>query len=225
MSAMRQPIVECKYSETEGDYNLINGNSTHIPNCFEFATQGDGRGDITGRWIFSKWLTQKLLIDFTPCADIAIPVTYNLIHGWLKLNLNPEPNLATPEGPFLIEQGDLQEHTAKYLQAAYEDPLAFGDKKRIKILGKKLIRGNPRVVEDANGRNLNFRQNQLITLKWTPMRKIRYNHCKDEDNVTFMQCNTGNWVPFVFWQQNPQTTTLAAYPYIKHSSRHWFTDS
>ena len=97
-SMMRQPYVETKYKESEGNYSLINGNSTHVPNCFEFMSQGDLRSQINGRWIFSKWLTQKILVDFSPCMNIAVPITYNLIYGWLKVNLNPLPSATNADG-------------------------------------------------------------------------------------------------------------------------------
>ena len=187
----RQPYVETKYKESEGNYNLISGATTHIPDCFEFMEQGDTRSTISGRWIFSKWLTQKLMIDFTPCVDEPHPITYTLMHGWLKINLNPQPDPTTPQGDIPVEETALQAHVSNYLRAAYEDPLAFGDKKRIKILSKRFIRGDPRIItNDGSGTTENFRQNQLHTLKWTPMRKIRYNHCVNANGDKFMQCST-----------------------------------
>jgi len=225
-SSARAPYVETKFKESEGNYNLIAGATTHIPDCFEFMTQGDSRSQISGRWIFSKWMTQKLMIDFTPCVDEPYPLTYTLMHGWLKINLNPQPDPTTPEGPLPVETTALQSHVSNYLRAAYEDPLAFGDLKRIKILSKKLIKGNPRIItNDGSGTTENFRQNQLHVLKWTPMRKIRYNHCVNDDGDAFMQCNTGNWVPFVFFQQNPTNTDPRHFPQIRYSARHWFTDA
>lgn len=225
----RQPYVETKFKESDVTYNL-SGAVTHIPDCFEFMEQGDLRSQITGRWIFSKWMTQKLLIDFTPCVTEPYPITFNMMHGWLKINLNPQPDPANPSGPLPVAQTELQAHVSNYLRSAYEDPLAFGDTKRIKILSRKFIRGNPRIItNDGSGTTENFRQNQYHVLKWTPMRKIRYNHCVEEvqggDDVEFMQCNTGNWVPFVYFHMNPQNANVRNFPQIKASTRHWFTDS
>jgi len=228
MTIARQPYVETKFVESEGSYNLNGTGSVHVPDCFEFATQGDRRDQIQGRWIFSKWMTQKMLINFTPCVAEPYPMSYTMIHGWLKINLNPTPDPLAPDGPLSVARTALQGHVSSYLRAAYEDPLAFGDTKRIQVLSRKFIHGNPRIItNDGSGTTENFRPNQFHTLKWSPMRKIRYNHCTDPDDgdSPFMQCNTGNWIPFVYFKATPQNVDPRNYPEIQYSSRHWFTDS
>jgi len=229
MALKRQPFVETKIRETSGRYNLTQGTSTHIPDCFEFMEgPGADQGQIVGEWIFSKWLTQKLMIDFTGLIGDSTPFTYTLMHGWLKINLNPQPDPTDPSLPIPVDPNSLQAHVSNYLRRAYENPLSFGDKQHIKILSSRVIRANPRtVVNDSTGTPENFRQNQYYTLKWTPMRKIKYPTCRDpDDDSEFLQCNSRNWVPFVFWQQNPNTPSAGGrYPQIEHCSRHWYTDS
>ena len=223
---VRQPYVETKMKDSAGAYNLNSGSSLHIPDCFEFMEQGDLNYQITGRWIMSKWLTQKMVIDFTPCVSEPYPMTYTMIHGWCKINLNPDLDDTNPQGPIPVEMDALQTHVSKYLRAAYENPLSFSDKRRFKILSQKYITGNPRIItNDGSGTTENFRQNQYHVFKWTPMRKIRYNHCIAADDTTFMQCNTGNWIPFIFFNQTPTDNDPRNFPQIKYATRHWFTDS
>ena len=127
VAASRQPFVEVKAKETESQYALSNAMVVHIPDAFEFMTQGDASNQISGRWIFSKWLKQKILLDYTDNNTDTLPVTYKMVQGWCKINLNPMPDVTTPQGPLPVEQTALQEHVARYLLAAYEDDLAFGD--------------------------------------------------------------------------------------------------
>lgn len=226
MAQARQPFVEVKQKETEGQYALSATNTLHIPDAFEFMRQGDSSSEMSGRWIFSKWLKQKMLIDYTDNNTDHLPITYKMIQGWCKINLNPLPDASTPEGPLPVEQTDLQTHVSKYLNAAYEDDLAFGDKRRFKILKTKFIASNPRILEQSDGTAVCFRQNLRINLTWTPMRKIRYNACVDNAGATFFQCNTKNWVPFVYFQKNPAgNTPSTSFPVITQTTKHWFTDA
>lgn len=226
-AAARAPFVEVKQKESEGQYSLAAVNTTHIPDAFEFMTQGDTSQDMSGRWIFSKWLKQKMLINFTDNSTDHIPITYKMIQGWCKINLNPLPDPTTPQGPLPVTTTALQEHVSRYLNAAYEDDMAFGDKRRFQILKTKFIHSSPRILEDAGGSPVVFRQNIRINLNWTPMRKIRYNACTDPASHTdFFQCNTKNWVPFVFFQKNPAgNTPSTSFPTISHTTKHWFTDA
>lgn len=221
-----QPYIEIKNKETEGQYALSSTNLVHIPDCFEFMRHGDTASSMDGRWIFSKWLKQKMLIDWTDNNTDHLPVTYKMTQGWCKINLNPLPDVTTPQNPIPCEQDALQQHVFRYLVAAYEDDLAFGDKRRFKIIKTKFIHSNPRILEQTDGTAVCFRQNIRLNLEWTPMRKIRYNACVDAAGTSFMQCNTKNWVPFVFWQKNPAgNTESGSYPVITQTSKHWFTDS
>lgn len=231
----RMPFVEQKYKETpevgtpavSPSYSLTQDTNTMVPDVFEFMTQGDKRDEISGRWIYSKWLTTKMLVDFTPCVSEHTPMTFILYQGWCKLNLNPE--LPVGGGPIPgVAMTDLQSHVSKVVAAAYEDPLGTGDAKRIQIVKKMFIKSSPRTVVHSAHEEI-FRQNRLVNLKWNVQRKIRYNHCNtgaDGSGTAFMQCNTGNWVPFVCFQRAPtDTVALAAYPKVHFKHRHYFTDS
>ena len=167
MAMLRQPFVEVKQKESEGQYALASTNVLHIPDCFEFMTQGDASNQMSGRWIFSKWLKQKILIDYTDNNTDHLPVTYKMIQGWCKINLNPLPDPTTPQGPLPVTTTALQEHVHRYLVAAYEDDLAFGDKRRFKILKTKFITSNPRILEQTDGTAVCFRQNIRMNLTWT----------------------------------------------------------
>lgn len=236
MAVQRMPFVEQKFKETAEvgspkvapTYSLTQDTNTRIPDVFEFMSQGDTSSTISGRWIYSKWLTTKMMIDFTPCVAEHTPMTFILYQGWCKLNLNPE--LPIGGGPIpSLSQAELQSHVSKVLGAAYEDPLGTGDARRIQIIKKMYIKSSPRTVVHSAHEEI-FRQNQMVNLKWNVQRKIRYNHCTtgppETPGTSFMQCNTGNWVPFIMFQRSPtDASPLAAYPLIHYKDRHYFTDS
>ena len=102
IAAARAPFVEVKQKESEGQYSLAAANTTHIPDAFEFMTQGDTSNQMSGRWIFSKWLKQKMLISFTDNNTDHLPITYKMIQGWCKINLNPLPDVTSPQGPLPV---------------------------------------------------------------------------------------------------------------------------
>lgn len=226
-AAARQPFVEVKQKESESQYSLSSIMTVHIPDAFEFMTQGDASNQMSGRWIFSKWLKQKILVDFTDNNTDTLPVTYKMVQGYCKINLNPLPDPANPQGPIPVTTAALQEHVARYLLAAYEDDLAFGDKRRFKIMKTKYVTSNPRILEQPDGTAICFRQNLRFNFNWDIMRKIRYNACTDPVSHTdFFQCNTRNWIPFVMWHKNPAgNTESGSYPTITQTSKHWFTDA
>lgn len=226
----RQAFVEQKYKETPEVanvapfFNLTNDGICVVPDVFEFMSQGDARDQMSGRWIYSKWLTSKMMIDFTPCVAETVPMTFVLYAGWCKLNLNPE--LPHGGGPIIhLPKLSLQQHVAKVLAAAYEDPLGTGDARRIQLIRKQFIKSSPRAIVGGSTTET-FRQNKMINLKWNVQRKIRYNHCTDTDDSTYMQCNTFNWVPFIFFMRAPtDSVSLSAYPKVHYKHRHYFTDS
>lgn len=232
MADKRMPFVEQKYKETPNTpagiaptMNLVGQQLLNVPDTFEFMEQGDSSSQISGRWIYSKWLTSKLLIDYTPCTNVPAPLTFILLQGWVKINLNPElPATNTAIGP--LPKTSLQSHISKVLASAYEDPLGTGDARRIQIIKKQVLYSRPVTVVGPDGHSQVHRSNKLIDLKWNVQRKIRYNHCFEAGPVPYMQCNTGNWVPFICFKRAPtDTVSLSAYPKVHFKHRHYFTDS
>lgn len=234
LALVRQPFVEQKYKETPNTagglaptFTLNSGFVVQIPDAFEFMDQGDQTNQMSGRWIYSKWLTSKMIIDYTPCLQQPVPMSFILRYGWCKLNLNPQlPTTNVPIGP--LAKTALQDHVAHVLSSAYEDPLGVGDNRRLKILKEVFIRSNPKTIVTPEGHSEVFRSNRRMDLKWTVQRKIRYNKCvaPAPDSTNYFQCNTGNWVPFIAFQRAPtDPTVLTAYPKVHYKHRHYFTDS
>ena len=223
----RMPFVEQKRREGNGYFNLNTTSQTWIPDVFEFMEQGDTAATMSGRWLYSKWLNVNMLMDFSSNTTDTVPLSYRIMHGWCKVNLNPMP-LTT--GPILLDPQALQAHVAAILNGAYEKPLAIGDARRLKILSNRYMNSNPRILEKDTAGTFTptvFRSNQIRKFKWTIQRKIRYNHCEyGSPPVPFMQCNSGNWVPFIHFIKNPTgATPSAAYPKCTFNSIHYFTDS
>lgn len=231
-AVVRQPFVEQKYKETPNtagglapSFTLNSGFVVQIPDSFEFMEQGDASNQISGRWIYSKWLTTKMILDYTPCLEQPIPMSFIMRTGWCKLNLNPQlPTSNIPIGP--LSKTALQDHVAHVLSSAYEDPLGTGDARRLVITQEKFIHSNPKTIVKPDGHSEVFRSNKKLQCKWTVQRKIRYNKCFETGPVPYMQCNTGNWVPFISFQRAPtDPVVLTAYPKVHYKHRHYFTDS
>lgn len=235
----RMPFVEQKVRETSNTaqgvapiMNLSSNVTVMVPDSFEFMSQGDTASSMSGRWLYSKWLTSKLLVDYQPCIQEMSPLTLIMYQGWCKLNLNP--TLPTNGGVIpSLSTTALQTHVAQVFAAAYEDPLGTGDARRLKILRKQVLYSSPRTLVQPDGHSEAFRSNKMINLKWDVQRKIRYNHCQtgpapgvSGNGTPFIQCNTGNWVPFIAFRRAPtDTTALAHYPAVHYKHRHYFTDA
>lgn len=224
----RMPFVEQKFKETPQTgagvaptYQLANGIVVNVPDVFEFMEQGDTIDKINGRWIYSKWLTAKMMVDYTQCLHEAVPMSFIMLQGWCKSNLNPGTPSTTP-----LAQTALQQHVANIVANAYEDPLGTGDAKNLVILKKQYLKSAPRTLVDGSANQTIFRSNKSINLKWTISRKIKYNHQVDAGPHPYMQCNENNWIPFVAWLRAPTDVhSLAAYPKIHYKYRHYFTDA
>lgn len=231
MALARQPYVETKIRESEtqasdGTFAPVSLNDTsfvHIPDCFERMSQGDQSNQMSGRWIFSKWLTTKLLVDYDDVTTNSAAFSYTFYQGWFKNNLNPEQPAS---GPVILEKNALEDHIKSNLDRTYEDSLAFGDMRKIQIISKRVEAPACTTVLDSQNAPINHRKNRLMVFKWTPMRKIRYNACRNAASEDYFQCNSGNWVPFLYIQKTPHTRSDGdTYPSVRISSRHWFTDA
>lgn len=231
MAIQRMPFVEQKYKETPANpaplMHLANGVTVMVPDSFEFMEQGDQINQMSGQWIYSKWLTTKMIVDYQPCVTDATPMSFILIQGWIKNNLNPLQEV-TPVTP--LSTTALQQHVANIVSKAYEDPLGTGDARQIKVIKKINVVSNPRTLVNAAGVQKINRQNKLINLKWNVQRKIRYQRQFTIDehgaHIHYMQCNTKNWIPFIAFQRAPtDVSPLSAYPQVHYKNRHYFTDS
>lgn len=224
ISAARQPFVEQKRRSSTGTITLNDTSTTLVPDSFEFTEQGDTAHTISGRWIYSKWINMNVLYDFTDVETDTIPQSYRVIQGWCKSNLNPTPILA---GAGVLDPAALGSHVKGILDLAYQTPLDFGDKKRIQIIKDYTLMSTPLLLlEGASGHKV-FRKNVTANYKWNIQRKIRYNHQTfGTPGVPYMQCNMGNWIPFIHFIRNPTGATASAtYPKMHQKSIHYFTDS
>ena len=131
MAKSRMSFVEQKFKETpeinaggtmvSPVFALSQDTSVVVPDVFEFMEQGDTVDKISGRWIYSKWLTSKLLVDFTPCVQEHTPMTFIMLQGWCKVNMNPLLPVGGGRIPSL-SKGALQQHVLNLVANAYEDP-------------------------------------------------------------------------------------------------------
>lgn len=225
MALKRSPFTENKINQTpEQSFTLNSANSLIVPDCFEFAVQGSAQNEMTGRYLFSKWVTTKALIDFALCTAEPSPLSYVVTQGWCKLNLNPDPP-TTPGAPFPIEADELQQHVANYYERGYANVLGNGDVKNFKIIKRYKIDGKGVNITGSTGADITVRQPRLLKFKWAPMRKIRYNHCVNTAGTTFLQCNQENWIPFINIQFCGIAHTGEHFPNMNTISTHYFTDS
>ena len=224
-TAQRSDFVEQKINQTpERQFTLNGAGSLIVPDCFEFAVQGTAQNQISGRYLFSKWLTMKCLIDYTTIKHEPLPMSYVITQGWCKVNLNPTPP-ATPGAPFDLETNALQNHVASYFERGYSNVLGNGDVRNIQIIKQFKVNGYGIELTDTDGSKITMRQPKLLKFKWSPMRKIRYQHCKDATNHTFLQCNQENWIPFINFQYSALPHTGEHYPTVNVISTHYYTDA
>lgn len=231
----RMPFVEQKQKdELLANQRMFQGTDTsfvYVPNCFTNMVQGDTRDQINGRWIYSKWLATKMSMTFSGADQYNYPINMRVRHGWIKLNLNPTDLGAS--GRLIVSQTALKEHVLAVLENNYDDSTLLPMKARdVATLSDKILKNNPRILEDSQGPST-FRNDQHLSFKWSPQRKIQYQKCVASDaepeSSSFFQCNQKNWIPFVcFSYVQAGTETPPAdgeMPELNIGTRHYFTDS
>ena len=231
-SSVRQPFVEQKHKdELLSDQRMFQGTDTsyvYVPSNFTDMEQGDQIDQMTGRWIYSKWLTTKMSMSFSGSDQYNYPINLRVRHGWIKLNLNPTEEVSA--GVLLLSDSALHAHVKAVLENNYDDSTLLPIKARDVItLSDKIVKNNPRVLEGAASITT-FRNDQHLSFKWSPQRKIQYQKCASGATaVPFFQCNQKNYVPFVCFSYVQAGTesppTDSEMPLLNIGTRHYFTDS
>lgn len=231
----RMPFVEQKHKdELLENQRMFQGTDTsfvYVPENFTNMVQGDAKDQINGRWIYSKWLATKMSMTFSNADAYVFPINMRVRHGWVKLNLNPTDYDASER--LIVSTTALKEHVLAVLENNYDDSTLLPIKARdVATLSDKIIKNNPRILEDSAG-TTTFRNDQHLSFKWSPQRKIQYQKCVPEtgepETASFFQCNQKNWIPFVcFSYVQAGTETPPAdgeMPELNIGTRHYFTDS
>jgi hypothetical protein len=226
------PFVEQKHKdELLENQRMFQGTDTsyiYVPSNFTNATQGDSMDQINGRWIYSKWLATKMSMTFEGADQYNFPINMRVRHGWIKLNLNPTS--VDSEGRLQVTSTALKEHVLAVLENNYDDSTLLPIKARdVVTLSDKILKNNPRILEDASGPTT-FRNDQHLSFKWSPQRKIQYQKCLFTDTgATAFQCNQKNWIPFVCFSYVQAGTESppgdGEMPELNVGTRHYFTDS
>lgn len=232
----RMPFVEQKQkdellSSATMDTLLQPGGKVYVPKNFTQLTQGDTMDSMSGRWIYSKWISSKMTMSFDQMSGYNFPFNIRCRYGWIKLNLNPATGLSVSGAqPLALEVGDLENHVLDVLKATYNPSTLLPQKARdVLTLGDFTIKNNPRILEGASGDITTFRNDKHLTFKWSPQRKIQYQKCENSAGQQFFECNQKNWIPFVQFvhvpagnEDPPRENEL---PRLAVGTRHYFTDA
>lgn len=70
-----------------------------VPNLWERMVQGFDDDQMVGRQIAAKWLTMKMLFDFSDMRNEALPYELQVHYGFLRNSLNPLLKVIGPLGP------------------------------------------------------------------------------------------------------------------------------
>ena len=232
----RMPFVEQKHKDeliasTTMDTLLQSGGLVYVPKNFTQLTQGDTMDSMSGRWIYSKWLSTKMTMSFDQMSGYNFPFNIRCRYGWIKLNLNPSTSAGgVIPTPLAVEIGDLEAHVKNVLKQSYDPTTLLPQKARdVLLLGDFLVKNNPRILESGAGDITTFRNDKHLTFKWSPQRKIQYQKCQNAAGTQFFECNQKNWIPFVQFvhvpagnEDPPRDNEL---PRLAVGTRHYFTDS
>jgi hypothetical protein len=228
----RAPFVESKHKdELLSEQRMFQSTDTsylYVPENFTNMVQGDAMDEISGRWIYSKWIATKMAMSFSGADQYNFPINLRVRHGWIKLNLNPTS--VDSESRLQVTSTALKEHVLAVLENNYDDSTLLPIKARdVVTLSDKIVKNNPRILEDAQG-TTTFRNDQHLSFKWSPQRKIQYQKCLFTDTgATTFQCCQKNWIPFVVFSYVQAGTearpTDSEMPKVNIGTRHYFTDS
>jgi len=237
-SALRSPLVEQKRNEI---YSLTPSplftdalsTTLWIPNSWEFMEQGVENNEMIGVQLFSKWLTAKMLVDFTALREYSAPYQLRVVQGYCKLPPNPD---FTEIGTW--RDSDLQTHTLSVVKEEFTSILHQADKSRVKILKDFTINPSVNVAQVPTSGTppttfvtMNHRKNRVLDFKWTMMRKIKY-QSYDNAGTPKMSPLRDVWIPFVFFIRDPLSQKKSGgaaqpvpSPDISMSQKHYYTDA
>lgn len=238
-ASSRMPFVEQKQKDevlqsTQMTDLLQSGGQIYVPKNFTQMTQGDAQDQITGRWIYSKWLSTKMTLSYDAMVDYNFPFNIMCRYGWVKMNLNPSDHVSgtvPPATPLAVEIGDLERHVKNVLVHNFNPTTLLPQKARdVLIIKEFMVKNSPRILEDSTAGDITtFRNDKHLTFKWSPQRKIQYQKCQNAAGTQFFECNQKNWIPFVQFlhvpagnEAEPGQTELPRYAV---GTRHYFTDS
>lgn len=237
-SALRSPLVEQKrneiYSLTPVDlYDTADSSTLWIPNSWEFMEQGVENNQLLGVQLFSKWLTAKMLLDFTTLREYSAPYQLRIVQGYCKLPPNPT---LTEIGTWRAD--DLQTHTLSIVKEEFTSILHQADKSRVKVLKDFTLNPGVTVAQVPTSGTppttfvtMNHRKNRVLDFKWTMMRKIKY-QSYDNAGSPKMSPLRDVWIPFVFFLRDPLNQKKSAgdpqvvpSPLISMTQKHYYTDA
>ena len=230
----RAPFVESKHKdELLSEQRMFQTDTSYlyVPENFTNMEQGDSMDQMSGRWIYSKWIATKMSMSFSGADQYNYPINLRVRHGWVKLNLNPTAVQSTNR--LIVGLDALKGHVRQVLENNYDDSTLLPIKARdVVTLSDKIVKNNPRVLEGAASITT-FRNDQHLSFKWSPQRKIQYQKCAPTDDApesdTYFQCNQKNWIPFVVFtyvQAGAESPpTASEMPIVNVGTRHYFTDS
>lgn len=237
---------------------ILNG-TTGSPNtftilpvqCFSNMERGFEHTDITGDYIFSKYLKAKVEFELPGNEKmIKHPCDVYLIHGWVTLPLGK--NLNTTPTQDQLTRAQYNEHIEDQLSQYFnqrQDKLIFRSKRtnNIKILGYRKLKPNnnqnlgaaptPQIFDRAGGTvSTGGGSPPIVNMacNWPTKRKIYY-----EDGASSIQNGFPHlypnfaWLPFMV-VYNPTANDFlntGVYPSgepqirVRYNCKHYFSDS
>lgn len=186
-------------------------NYVNVPDTWKTMTRGVDPDQIVGQDIFAKWLNVKLAINYSLMNHLSVQSRIRLLWGWCKITPG---QYETPISEH--SNTDYEAGVRTVLAQVFEKPLNHNDKTQLQLLGDEiLVPFNNNIVnenETASGDEQQVQRKQVERhLKWSPMRKIRYNEPELEDHagekvpsttVFLPEVAGGLWVPFYcMWDQ------------------------
>lgn len=186
-------------------------NYVNVPTTWKTMTRGVDPDQIVGQDIFAKWLNVKLAINYNLMDHISVPSRIRLLWGWCKITPG---QYETPLSDH--SNTDYEAGVRTVLAQVFDKPLNHNDKTQLQLLGDEIITKQGANIINENSSGSQNEQEVIRSqverhLKWSPMRKIRYNEPELEDHagekvpsttVFLPEVAGGLWVPFYcLWDQ------------------------
>lgn len=214
-SKKRAPVVECKKKEVEPGppasvctvatrsvpYGTLNGieDFAYVPETWIKMTRGFNEDEMVGRDLFLKWLHVKIRLNYNHPKMLSwiYRTRVRVIHGWVML-----PGCVVDDES--TNNTDYEEEVKTVLKNEMNKVLSGPDKTKIRILSDRMLtRGTFSTIDSGGAVNVP-RRSQDLHLKWSPMRKIRYDQpVYGEANNFLPDPSVGLWIPFYcLWDQS-----------------------